>query len=277
MGKCNFCGKSAGWFRKEHKECRTKYREGLREATDLVAETILGNQNFTALEQRLAAMEKSHFLDPLKQKLTKTMGFGQAVDRLLEDHLLSEDEEERLNSFIEAGGLTQNELDAEGKLQQVVKSSILRNLTEGKEPESRVRASGHLPFMFMKSETLMWVFPHVEFYEQRTRTEYRGGHQGVSVRVARGVYYRTGGFRGRPIKTEQMEYIDSGMMAVTTKHVYFASQRKNFRTRLDRIVTLDPYEDGIGMQKEGVSSKPQIFKNLDGWFTYNLIANLNQQ
>jgi hypothetical protein len=34
------------------------------------------------------------------------------------------------------------------------------------------------------------------------------------------------------------------------------------------------YSDGIGLQKDGVSAKPQIFKGLDKWFTYNVISNL---
>ena len=37
---------------------------------------------------------------------------------------------------------------------------------------------------------------------------------------------------------------------------------------------MDPYQDGIGLQKDGATAKPQIFKNIDGWFTYNAISNL---
>jgi hypothetical protein len=37
---------------------------------------------------------------------------------------------------------------------------------------------------------------------------------------------------------------------------------------------MDPYEDGIGLQKDGATAKPLIFKNIDGWFTYNAISNL---
>ena len=55
-----------------------------------------------------------------------------------------------------------------------------------------------LPFNLMKSEDLVWVFKDVDYFVEKTRTHYKGGSQGVSVRVMKGVYYRTGGFKGRP-------------------------------------------------------------------------------
>ena len=113
-------------------------------------------------------------------------------------------------------------------------------------------------------------------YEQRTRTQYQGGYSGVSVRIAKGVYYRTGGFKGHPVKIEEMKYIGTGIFAITNKHVYFASSSKSFRIQFGKIITMDPYEDGIGLQKDGATAKPQVFKNIDGWFTYNVISNLNK-
>ena len=63
------------------------------------------------------------------------------------------------------------------------------------------------------------------------------------------------------------------MLAITNLHIYFSSSNKNFRIRYDRIVSISPFEDAIGVQKEGVSSKPLTFKNIDGWFYYNFIKN----
>ena len=57
----------------------------------------------------------------------------------------------------------------------------------------------------------------------------------------------------------------------SNKHLYFHGERKTFRTRLDRIVALDPYQDGIGVRKQGVTARPQIFVGIDGWFAFNLI------
>ena len=45
----------------------------------------------------------------------------------------------------------------------------------------------------------------------------------------------------------------------------------------NKLITIDPYEDGIGLQKDGSTAKPIILKGIDGWFTYNVISNLSQK
>lgn len=40
-------------------------------------------------------------------------------------------------------------------------------------------------------------------------TIYQGKTQGVSVRIAKGLYYRTGSFKGNPVKIEEMKYISN--------------------------------------------------------------------
>jgi hypothetical protein len=73
-----------------------------------------------------------------------------------------------------------------------------------------------------------------------------------------------------------MKYIGTGLLALTTKHVYFGSPEKKLKIPYNKLISIEPYEDGIGLHKDGVSAKHQVFKNIDGWFTHNVIANLNQ-
>jgi hypothetical protein len=119
------------------------------------------------------------------------------------------------------------------------------------------------------------LFQDVEYLERRTRTEYRGGSQGVSIRVMKGVYYRTGAFKGRRVEIEETKSMGSGLVALTTKHLYFGSSLNSFKIPYSKIVSLQTYSDGIQVQKDGVRSKPQIFRGLDGWFASNIISQLN--
>jgi hypothetical protein len=41
-----------------------------------------------------------------------------------------------------------------------------------------------------------------------------------------------------------------------------------------RSLSLDPYSNGLGVQKDGANDKPMFFENLDSWFCYNAISNL---
>lgn len=42
-------------------------------------------------------------------------------------------------------------------------------------------------------------------------------------------------------------------------------------------VSLDLYEDGIGVMRDVQTAKPQEFRTGDGWFIYNLVTNLAQR
>ncbi|MEO0108014.1 MAG: hypothetical protein ABIK62_02425, partial [candidate division WOR-3 bacterium] len=155
---------------------------------------------------------------------------------------------------------------------RMVKAAVLRDLSNGIAPQ-RVHVTGTLPFNFMTSEHLIWIFSGVQYYEDRVQRQYVGGYQGVSIRIAKGVYYRTGGFRGRPVETTNQVLLDTGTMAVTNKHLYFAGGSRSFRIRHEKIVTLQPYTDGITIVRDAASARPQTFVTGDGWFTHNLLSN----
>ena len=104
--------------------------------------------------------------------------------------------------------------------------------------------TGHIPFNLMKSEKLVWVIQDVHYLETVVRRERKGTSHGLSIRIARSVYYRPSTFRSRPIESEETVHDDTGLLGLTTKHIYFAGPEGKFRVRHDRIVSFDPYEDG---------------------------------
>ena len=89
------------------------------------------------------------------------------------------------------------------------------------------------------------------------RRERRGTSHELSIRVARGLYYRPSTFRSRPTLWEETVHADTGMLGLTTKHIHFAGSRKRSRVRYDRIVVFDPYEDGFGIMRNAQTGKPQ--------------------
>jgi hypothetical protein len=275
MGKCKYCGDKAGFFSSKHKECEKKHIDGSTEIVQLVADTITKSGDLPGLSESAGKIKNESFIKETQFQDLLASGFDKAIEEFFEDGVLSEKEEELASKFVDHFGLSQEELNNNGSWFKLVQGSVLREVMEGNIPEGKVQFEGHLPFNFQKNEKLIWIFKNVEFYEMRTRTHYEGGHSGVSLRVAKGVYYRTGAFKGRPVQTTEMAYKGDGLLGITNKHIYFAGA-KSFRIRYDKIVTFEPYEDGIGIQKDGVTAKPQIYKNIDGWFCYNLLTNLSQ-
>ena len=198
-----------------------------------------------------------------------------AAQGVLEDGLLTLDEENALARYADHFGLSQQQLNRNGVQTTLVQAAVIRDVASGVVPQ-RQNFARRPPFNLMKSEKLVRVMDGVDYLEVVTRRERRGSSQGVSVRVARGVYYRPGTFRSRPIGREETVHADTGMLGLTTKHIYFAGSRKRFRVRYDRIVAFDPYEDGFGVMRDAQTAKPQTFWTGDGWFTHNLAANLAQ-
>jgi hypothetical protein len=274
MGKCIYCGLSAGIFKSKHSVCEQSYLDGKAAIIEAISNSIVRENDFDVLDKMFKTIcEKSYINDSEKPKLL-SLGFDKAVEVFLEDGIFSEEEEEKVTKFLSNYKLEQDVLDLNGSLQKIVKSKVLREVLNGRIPEKALNIDGTLPFIMQKDEVLIWAFQNVSYYELKTRTSFVGSSQGVSFKVAKGVYYRVGAFKGNPVKTEQTEYVAKGLIAYTNQNIYFVSTNKTFKIPFKKIISVQPYDDGIGVQKDGISSKPQTFKGIDGWFSYNLITNL---
>jgi len=189
------------------------------------------------------------------------------------DKVLSREEEAKLVAFCERFALTQADLNHRETYARFVKAAVLREVMEGRIPQ-RIQLDGPLPFNFQKTEQLIWVFPDTHYYEDKTRRHYVGRSQGVSIRIMQGVYYRVGAFQGQSVETTERVHVDTGIFAVTTRHVYFGGRNKGLRIRHDKVVSFIPFQNGIGLQRDAATAKPQFFVTGDGWFTYNLLSNV---
>ena len=141
--------------------------------------------------------------------------------------------------------------------------SILAMLAEGKLPDWD-SMNWRLPFRFMKSEHLIYVLGDVRYLEQRTKREIVGRSVGTSVRVAKGVSVRLGQSRGTPVESDVIEDRGSGLMAVTTKHIYFNGDR-SFRINFSKIVSVDeawldyPFGRAVSVTRDRASQQPEFF------------------
>lgn len=275
MGDCQFCNKPAGFLRGAHKECKAIYQQAQRNIINLVANAGSQGGNLSALNHEIIETMAAGYVEKSKIDQLRIAGWEKAVEIAFDDGVLTEDEESNLIELMDHFSLTQSELDKNGAYTKIIKGAVLRDVFDGKVPE-RIKFDGNLPFNLQKTEKIIWLFQDVEYYEQKKRTKYVGGSQGVSIRVAKGLYYRTGAFKGERIETHETTHADTGLLGVTDKHVYFSGGAKSFRIKHDKIVSFEPFSDGIGLQRDAATAKPQSFVTGDGWFTYNLITNVAQ-
>ena len=137
-------------------------------------------------------------------------------------------------------------------------------------------AAKYLPFRFMKSEHLIYAFSNVRYLEMRIKREIVSRSAGTSVRVTKGVYVRAGQSRGTPVETDEFADRGTGLMAITTKHLYFHGER-SFRLNLSKIVSVQPVQGGIMITRDRASALPEVFmldSTMDLGFIHLLLQTL---
>jgi len=284
MGKCIYCGQPAGWFSHQHKECAAAHLaeqariDSLRQnGQQQIASRAHAALNGTAsLEELPAEVETLASQSGLTQNDTRDLlaeAWERAVDAFLDDGVLVEEEERRLAVFMRTNAL---DMRQHPKYDRLVKSAALRDLMNGSLPR-QFAIPDNLPINPQRGETIVWACANVAYLEDKTRRQYVGRSQGVSVRIASGLYYRVGAFKGHAVEHTERVHIDYGWFVVTDKNIYFAGPQKSLRIPYSKIVSLEPFSDGIGLHCDAATAKPQIFVTGDGWFTYNLVTNLAQR
>ena len=144
--------------------------------------------------------------------------------------------------------------------QAAARNQILADLEAGRLPVHWAADSlNQLPFVPQRSEHLVYVWAAAQYHT--TRRVFKGRSAGLSVRVAKGVTVRGGGSRGVP--TDEFVLADpNGVLALTTRHIYFTSRRpdgKAFRIRLDKLAHLACGPLGVSVTRDGASAKPETF------------------
>jgi len=273
MGNCKHCGKPAGFLRRSHKECKNKHRTAKEKVESLIENADLDNSTPESINTQIQVVSDSGHINGKDLSDALLTGWEKAVNRAFDDGILTKDEDELLYELLNTLPIPEESSDRNGAKTKLVRGAILREVMNGEIPE-RISIIGDFPFNLQKSETLIWLFQDVEYLEDKTRTQYVGGSQGVGIRIAKGVYYKVGAFKGERISTSETTHVDTGLFGITNKHIYFSGDEKSFRIKLDKIVSFKPSENGITIHKDTASAKPQSFITDDGWFTYNLVKNL---
>lgn len=143
------------------------------------------------------------------------------------------------------------------------RSALIHQIAKARTPENVLKVCGIPPprsLRFMKSEQPVWVVHNCDYLKTKKTVGYRGGSSGFSVRVAKGVTLRSSGSRGTRYEEEDLTEVDYGTVVLTTKHIYFQGEEKErFRIRLEKLVSVEEHSDGIVLQRDSVSARPEAF------------------
>ena len=274
MSNCIYCGKSAGLFSKSHKDCIKINIEGKEQIIQEI-NNYFKSESYKNVDKNLNSIANESYVDSGDLRKLIVKGYDDAVDKFLEDGILSETELNSLDRFDDIFDITDEELSEYETQTKIIKNRVLQDVINNDIQKSRLTIQGQLPFLLEKDEIVLWIFQNAELYELITRTQFAGGSHGVSVKIAKGLYYRTSSFRGEPIKTQETKFTSSGLLALTNKNLYYGSTVKTLKIKYSQIISMPTFSDAIGIQQSRANSKPLYFKNIDVWFMFNVISNLN--
>ena len=275
--KCVLCNQDAGFLRREHERCRAAHENGVARMIDLSAATALGKRPLAGLMAELNRIASASHISADSLHGLMAQGWIAGLNSVLDERLLAGSEQAALGAYLNQfrfipSALRSVEGGAEA-MDRLRQSMILRDMVNGKMPDPQLWNDVAIPFNLMKSEALVYAFADVRYFEDKTKRERVGGSMGTSVRVMSGFYIRNSRFRSHTEEEEVTEHVDTGVLGLTTKHIYFSGERRKFRVRYDKIVAFDYYRDGLGITRDALTAKPQKFLvgSERGWFTSNLV------
>ena len=87
--------------------------------------------------------------------------------------------------------------------------------------------------------------------ENRTVTQrINYGGPALRIKIMKGVYYRAGSVGVQRITSEQLQEIDNGTLYITNKRIIFTGNKKNSNILLSKVLSVTPYSDGVGIEKD---------------------------
>lgn len=123
------------------------------------------------------------------------------------------------------------------------------------------------PIIMKKNEKPIVVIPNIILKEPRSVRTSVGGYAGPTIRIAKGISFRLGGGSSRSESHEEIKSIDQGTLTITSKRLSFTGTMKNLNYNLNKIMSINEFEDGISIQREN-KQKTEYFTG-----TNNIILN----
>lgn len=113
---------------------------------------------------------------------------------------------------------------------------------------------GELPIkevsIYLQQNERCYYSSNADWLEHRTVTK-RFNYSGPTARIKimKGVYYRAGSMKVQKSTAEELQLIDSGRVFITNKRIIFLGNKKNSNIPISKILSINPYSDGVGIEK----------------------------
>ena len=254
---CERCGKKLSFFSPGNlcKECKSALEAEIAKVeTEIIENKAVSDQQLEFLKQQ--------------KKRSSIKQYFRIYNQFEADKELEEAEIETLKKIQEAFNLTNKEVKFDEKVRPYI---YFNSIQTGELPTVDLQIEGVGNVVLRKGELVHFADKAILKEMKTVNLGYRGGSQGVSIRIAKGVRFRVGAHRGHIAKEEKLVETSIGVLIVTNKRLFlhpFAGH-KPLSIPLNKILSYYCYKNGLEVYKEGRekgfffgldnSSSPELF------------------
>ncbi len=181
----------------------------------------------------------------------RVQAYNAALQAVKNDGIVTAEEEAELGKLQLFLNIPESEIAKSKK--ELARLRLLTEIQNGNPPSVSVPN-----VILQKNETAYWSEPARILEERVVKQRYEGGSQGFSFRIAKGVSYRVGSNRGHIVSDTAVIPVSSGEFIITNKRVIFRGDAKSFNLRLDKLLELNFYSDGVRLTDD--KGKPHVVK-----------------
>lgn len=161
---------------------------------------------------------------------------------VIQDQRFSPNEEKEIRAISNSLNI---ELKIDGKTKQILEKLKLYWALDNLElPVVEV------DIVLQKNEKCHIRIENVKWYEIRSVRQKTVSKGPSNFRGAKEFYLNSSSYKSRSYNTGQMKLINTGNVYLTNKRIIFTGNEKNSNIRLEKILNIIPYSDGVEIGKE---------------------------
>jgi len=229
---------------RQHAKDKTEFLDNLLRAA---ADGKLTDDEMKALHSRYKQLELTQ--DDIRT--VRVQAYEAALRAARSDGQISADEESELNKLQRF--LKIPDADIAKSKRVLAHLRLLTEIQSGNLPRVAV-----LNVVFQKDEITFWRERGSILEERVVGRRYEGGSQGVSFRIMKGVSYRVGSHRGHIVTDKAVMPVSEGDLVITNKRVIFRGDAKSFSSKLDKLLEINCYADGVRLTDD--KGKPRVIR-----------------
>lgn len=266
----DICRECLDVLNKKEQAIREKRARDIVEIEDMIEHEILAETPVDVIFSK--TQEASNHLELTDEHIKKIIcgSVGRVAMNDMDNGVFSEERERQILSLFQQYKIQSNDI-SKTIMRVLAQGKVLRDLLNCNKSQSF--SSDGLPFNFQKTEMLIWAWANMQIATPKTTSKVVGKSLGFSIRIMKGIYIRPGAFEGQRVSETSIVPIGYGVVAITSKNLYYTVKNQTKRIKHEKIVSIEPYSDAICVSTDNMRDNTFYFYSDEPEFFANILQN----